>query len=101
MGSSGQYDFSGGINIDNIVYMGLAVGVQDIYYRESLTWDETPLNNAGYGLNTYRYTQTLKRIGIDARVRTVDPAQYIDLEGSSPPEAVGEIRFDYDPLWMP
>ena len=35
------------------------------------------------------YTQTLKRIGIDARVRTVDPAQYTNRARS----------FDYDMTW--
>lgn len=62
-GSVGQYDISGGINFLNLVYFGVGIGVQDIYYRQTNTYTETPENNAAYRLNNFRYIQNLKQDG--------------------------------------
>lgn len=51
---------------------------------------ELLLNNPSLERSVLPYVQNLKRIGIDASVRTVDPSQYIN-----------RIRsFDYDMIWV-
>ncbi|MCC8089382.1 MAG: hypothetical protein LIO79_09025 [Rikenellaceae bacterium] len=62
-GSIGQYDISAGMNFLNVLYMGFGFGIQDISYHETLSYQETPENNSGYGLNHFRYVQNLKQDG--------------------------------------
>ncbi|NTF85635.1 ABC transporter substrate-binding protein [Agrobacterium rhizogenes] len=51
---------------------------------------ELLLNNPSLERSVLPYIQNLKRIGIDASIRTVDPSQYIN-----------RIRsFDYDMIWV-
>lgn len=44
-GSIGEYTFSGGFNFNNKLYIGLTVGLQDIYYRGETDYMETYNNN--------------------------------------------------------
>lgn len=60
-GSTGQYDLSAGFNISNKVYLGLGFGIQDITYKETASYGETPENNKNYGLNNFNYTQQLRQ----------------------------------------
>lgn len=44
-GSIGEYTFSGGFNFNNKLYIGLTIGLQDIYYRGETDYLETYNNN--------------------------------------------------------
>ena len=57
-GRIGEYDISGGINIKNKLYLGLTIGIQDIYYQERLEYDES-YNNNPLDLNYMLYDQSL------------------------------------------
>ena len=43
-GRIGEYSVSAGLNIKNKLYLGLTVGIQDLYYNESLQYDESFYN---------------------------------------------------------
>ncbi|MCD7962885.1 MAG: hypothetical protein LUF90_04875 [Rikenellaceae bacterium] len=62
-GNVGQYDLAAGINFMNVFYMGFGFGIQDITYKETLRYTETPENNSAYGLSHYNYVQHLKQDG--------------------------------------
>ena len=55
-GSIGEYDFSGGFNFNNILYVGLTIGVQDVYLRSENNYTET-YNNNEYNLQRMNYVQ--------------------------------------------
>lgn len=64
-GSTGQYDISLGMNVSNILYLGLGFGLQDIYYKETSDYSETANNNlTGQGyLEGFSYNTFLKQTG--------------------------------------
>ncbi len=62
-GSVGEYDFSAGFNFNNILYLGLTVGVQDIYLRSVNDYAET-YNNNEYNLQYMNYVQQQRLNGI-------------------------------------
>ncbi len=55
-GSIGEYTFSGGFNFNNKLYIGLTIGLQDIYYRGETDFLET-YNNNDRRLNGMNYIQ--------------------------------------------
>ncbi len=54
-GSIGEYAIAGGINIGNWLYMGLTVGLQDIYQKQDYYYDEGYLNNGEGQPNPEKY----------------------------------------------
>ena len=61
-GSIGEYDFSGGFNFNNILYVGLTIGVQDVYLRSENNYTET-YNNNEYNLQRMNYVQRQRLSG--------------------------------------
>ena len=55
-GSVGEYDFSGGFNFKNILYVGFTIGVQNIHMHNENNYTETYNNNA-YNLISMNYIQ--------------------------------------------
>lgn len=45
-GSIDEYSISGGFNIQNILYLGFTIGIQDILYRNDNYYAETYDNNS-------------------------------------------------------
>ena len=58
-GSIGEYGFSGGFNFSNLIYFGLSLGVQDIYYRDRTDFSETYTDNSG-SLTSFNLGQQLR-----------------------------------------
>ncbi|MCH5331707.1 MAG: outer membrane protein transport protein [Alistipes sp.] len=62
-GSIGEYDFSGGLNINNKLYVGFTLGIQslhqrrDIYYGEEYSYAQGD-EPAGWQLDWFNYEQT-------------------------------------------
>lgn len=61
-GSIGEYSISGGMNFNNILYVGLSIGIQDIFMQQDLDYVETYSNNPEF-LNTLEFNQRAKVIG--------------------------------------
>ena len=61
-GSIGEYTFSGGINLQNRVYLGMTIGIQDIYYRNENNYIEMYDGNTK-SLTAMNYIQNLKMDG--------------------------------------
>lgn len=67
-GSIGEYNISAGMNFNNRVYVGLGIGIQDIYYRQDEIYSEQYVNDkelpnyGGYLYNMY-YGQHVKYSG--------------------------------------
>lgn len=67
-GSIGEYNISAGMNFNNRVYVGLGIGIQDIYYRQDEIYSEQYVNDkelpnyGGYLYNMY-YGQHVKYTG--------------------------------------
>lgn len=86
-GSIGEYDLSMGMNVSNIVYLGVTLGIQslhqtrDIYYSEEYfyyTGDEP----AGYMLEGFNYRQTAVASGAGVNIKlgaTVRPTEALRL----------------------
>ena len=55
-GSIGEYDFSGGFNFNNILYLGFTVGLQTIHMHNENNYTET-YNNNEYNLISMNYIQ--------------------------------------------
>ena len=65
LGSTGQYDFSLGMNLGNKLYLGASLGIQDLYYRETTDYSETARDNftdPGY-LNHFNQTSFVEQRG--------------------------------------
>ncbi len=60
IGSVGEYDFSMGANIDNVLYLGMTFGIQSVYQRLDLMYGEEYNNNQMEGdyLDYSKYSQT-------------------------------------------
>ena len=61
-GSVGEYSLAGGFNFQNSFYFGLAVGIQDIYYKNENNYFESYVGNELTLLNM-NYIQRLKMDG--------------------------------------
>ncbi len=62
-GSVGEYTFSGGFNIRNRLYFGLALGIQDIYYNVRSIYNERTHGDATEMLRSMEYMRSLKMVG--------------------------------------
>ena len=78
-GSIGEYSIAGGFNINNVLYLGLGMGVQDIYLKQTTTYEEIYDNNiTDDPLDYMIYDQTVKTSGtavnfkFGATVRPID-----------------------------
>lgn len=77
-GSVGEYSISGGFNIQNIVYLGMTIGIQDIYYNNTNYYSEAALGDASERLSGLEYEQSHKMSGagvnfkFGATVRPID-----------------------------
>lgn len=58
-GGIGEYNFAGGLSLNDNVYLGFGIGIQDIYRKQSVTYNETYSNNEGAAdpANGMTYTQ--------------------------------------------
>ena len=67
-GSIGEYAISGGVNIENILYLGLTLGIQDISYRNENRYTETYLDNP-LSLDGMTYIRMLDMNGTGVNVK--------------------------------
>lgn len=57
-GSVGEFAISGGFNFNNIVYMGMTIGIQDLYYKNENIYNEASADYLGEGsLNGFVYSR--------------------------------------------
>lgn len=56
-GSVGEYDIAIGANIDNKLYLGVTVGIQDVYQRLDLEYGEVYNNNTNLADNRLLYSK--------------------------------------------
>jgi hypothetical protein len=69
-GSMGETDFSLGGNYNNRLYLGISVGLADIYFNENANYTETPLyTDTVYGLQNFTYATTVNTTGSGANVK--------------------------------
>jgi hypothetical protein len=69
-GSMGETDFSLGGNYNNKLYLGISVGVADVYFNENATYTETPLyTDTTYGLQKFTYATTVNTTGSGFNVK--------------------------------
>lgn len=63
-GSVGEFDISGGFNFNNIVYMGMTIGIQDLYYRNENIYNEASADYLGEGsLSGFSYSRLHTQTG--------------------------------------
>lgn len=67
-GSIGEYTISGGLNFKNLIYVGMTIGIQDIYYKNQNNYLEE-YNNNPLTLNNLNYIQQLKVDGTGVNVK--------------------------------
>lgn len=64
-GSVGEYNIAGGMNINNILYLGFGIGIQDIYQDMLVRYEEAYDNNPGdNNLRGMVYEQRLVTSGV-------------------------------------
>lgn len=68
VGSVGEYTISMGANLNNVVYVGATVGIQDIYSEQTYQYDETYINNAD-ALNYLLYDQAVRYEGAGVNLK--------------------------------
>lgn len=70
-GSMGEYTMSVGANMSNKLYLGLTVGIQDVYQYQTLSYEEGFSNNKGTGdyLDYLLYDQFTSTTGTGVNVK--------------------------------
>ncbi|MCI5716837.1 MAG: long-chain fatty acid transporter [Alistipes sp.] len=83
-GSIGEYDISFGMNVDNLLYIGATVGLQDVdwrrqlYYGEDYLYDgQTPVDGSGTPLQSpaqwmdYNQAVTVSGTGVNLKIGAI------------------------------
>lgn len=79
-GSIGEYNFAAGFNFQNKLYLGFSVGVQDLQFKQTVSYSETYENNSGandpavgmfYG-QSYKITGTGVNLKVGLTYRPVE-----------------------------
>lgn len=70
-GSNSEIVFNGGVNISNIIYLGVNLGVQSLYYSHYESFTEEAKNPADFQTKfenlTYKYNQTTSGYGVNLK----------------------------------
>lgn len=62
-GGQGEWDFTGGANVNNMLYLGLTLGISSIRYEHDVIWEETDPDNAINDFKGLKFTENLKTSG--------------------------------------
>lgn len=82
-GAINEYAITGGFNLDDIFYVGMSVGIQDIYYDRYDTYTEVtymPDGSQNIGLDNLTYRQNLRLGGTGVNLKvgaTVRPVSWL------------------------
>lgn len=72
-GRVGEFTFSGGLNLDNRLYFGVTLGIQDIYQKLTSIYDErfqvNGVDDRQYKLSSLSYGQSYKLSGSGVNVK--------------------------------
>lgn len=59
-GSVGEYSFAGGFNLNDKVFLGISIGIQDIFYKNTNTYTEFTTGNSAEILRAFEYSQSTR-----------------------------------------
>lgn len=62
-GGVGEYALSFGANYSNRFYLGMTIGIQDLYYKETTTHTESDVNNNIPNLSSFDFSEHFKITG--------------------------------------
>lgn len=75
-----EYDFAVGASIDNMLYLGMTIGFQDVKYKSTISYDESYNANSTYTLEAMMYDRYSKLVGSGINVKlgaTIRPTDYL------------------------